>query len=227
MADVGRGRDRRQPTGVVGTVRFRTSFHNVIYDVFRARAWKETDSDVDWDVCWADTGWIRENFDNLRLADHQRVNHFRNHYELTRKDSMIKNLKRAQRGLQREGLDDEAAKYDFSPTTYVLPSDYGLFVEEFKNHAGAVWIMKPIGGAQGKGIFLFNKLSQITDWKKDHRWKADGPQAETYVVQKYIENPLLIGGKKFDLRLYALVTSYSPLQVYIYRGGFARFSSFR
>ena len=191
------------------------------------RAWKETDSDVDWDVCWADTGWIRENFDNLRLADHQRVNHFRNHYELTRKDSMIKNLKRAQRALLRDGADDEAAKYDFSPTTYVLPSDYGLFVEEFKNHAGAVWIMKPIGGAQGKGIFLFNKLSQITDWKKDHRWKADGPQAETYVVQKYIENPLLIGGKKFDLRLYALVTSYSPLQVYIYRGGFARFSSFR
>ena len=49
--------------------------------------------------------------------------------------------------------------------------------------------MKPIGGAQGKGIFLFNKLSQIADWKKDHRWKADNPQAETYVVQRYLENP--------------------------------------
>ena len=92
-------------------------------------------------------GWIRENFDNIRLNEHQRINHFRNHYELTRKDSMIKNLKRAQRALQREGLDEEAAKYDFSPTTYVLPADYGLFVEEFKNHVGAFWIMKPIGGA--------------------------------------------------------------------------------
>ena len=219
---------RRHSVGVQDrSVRFRTSFRNVIYDVFRARAWKETDSDTEWDVFWADVGWIRENFDNLRLQDHQRVNHFRNHYELTRKDLMIKNLKRQQRALAREGNDEEAAKYDFSPTTYVLPADYGLFNEEFKHHVGAFWIMKPIGGAQGKGIFLFNKLSQIADWKKDHRWKADNPQAETYVVQKYIENPLLVGGKKFDLRLYALVTSYSPLVVYLYRGGFARFSSFR
>ena len=51
---------QRRPKGVEGTVRFRTSFHNVVYDVFRARAWKETDSDVDWDVCWADTGAPRE-----------------------------------------------------------------------------------------------------------------------------------------------------------------------
>jgi hypothetical protein len=35
---------------------------------------------------------------------------------------MIKNLKRAQRALLREGLEEEAAKYDFSPTTYVLPT---------------------------------------------------------------------------------------------------------
>lgn len=36
--------------------------------------------------------------------------------------------------------------------------------------------MKPVGKAQGKGIFLFTKLSQISEWKKDHRWKTENPQ---------------------------------------------------
>ena len=79
--------------------------------------------------------------------------------------------------------------------------------------------MKPTGKSQGKGIFLFNKLSSIAGWEQS--------TAEPYIAQKYLGDPLLIGGKKFDLRLYALVTSYSPLTVYIYRGGFARFTHCR
>lgn len=56
--------------------------------------------------------------------------------------------------------------------------------------------MKPIGKAQGRGIFLFHKLSQIAQWKSDYRWKPDNPSVESYVVQRYISNPYLIGGKK-------------------------------
>ena len=48
---------------------------------------------------------------------------------------------------------------------------------------------------------------------------------ETYVVQRYIDKPYLVGGKKYDMRLYLLCLSYNPLTLYIYRRGFARFSS--
>lgn len=37
-----------------------------------------------------------------RLSDDQMVNHFPNHYELTRKDLMIKNIKRYRKELEKE-----------------------------------------------------------------------------------------------------------------------------
>lgn len=225
-------------------IKFKCAFHNTIYDVFKSRGFKETDSDLGWDIFWCDKQWIHDTFDHVRLQPQQRVNHFRNHYELTRKDLMIKNIKRAQKQAQKEGHLQEAQGYaSCSPLTFFLPIEYSMFVEEFKKQqsSGAVWIMKPIGSAQGKGIFLVDKLSQVSAWnprllKKDDepkpkRGPADREEEEDerkepqqYVCQRYLSNPLLIGGKKFDLRLYVLVTSYVPLVVYMYRSGFARFS---
>lgn len=140
-----------------------------------------------------------------RLSDDQLVNHFPNHYELTRKDLMIKNIKRYRKELEKEGSPlaekDENGKYiylgwcsaaavaglgirvrvnlpvtgsslrhaDFVPVTFMLPADYNLFVEEFRKNPSSTWIMKPCGKAQGKGIFLINKLSQIKKWSRDSR----------------------------------------------------------
>ncbi|MES1906788.1 MAG: hypothetical protein MHM6MM_000025 [Cercozoa sp. M6MM] len=221
-------------------VRFRTSLRNVVLDVMVRRGWKETEDDPDWDIFWADRLWLYEVFDHVHLRSHQRVNHFRNHYELTRKDRMVHNLKREKRRIEKAGKQEEA-KFDFFPKTFTLPAEYSLFVEEFKRKPGLRYIMKPVGRAQGRGIFLFRKLSQIADWKTK-KFDRDFPQhsaqsfvspsqleeenpQETYVVQRYIDAPYLIGGKKFDLRIFVLVTSYSPLNVYLYRSGFARFSS--
>lgn len=96
---------------------------------------------------------------------------------------MVKNLKRHKKQLEKEGKFEDANAYNFYPTTYNLPGDYSLFVEEFKKTAGTVWwIMKPIAKSQGKGIFLFNKLQQIAQWKNDFRWKPESPQAEPYIV---------------------------------------------
>ena len=181
---------------------------------------------------------MAEVFDTVHLHSWQRVNHFRNQRELCRKDLMVKNLKRFKRELQKEGLVEEADAYSFWPLTYVLPGDYALFVEEFKRNPASLWIMKPVGRSQGKGIFLFQHLRQINKWKSDSRYgakagtaKAEGGKeekdAETYVVQRYIANPYLISGRKFDIRMYALVTSYQPLVCWIHRAGFCRFSGVR
>lgn len=83
------------------------------------------------------------------------------------------------RQLERNDSHVEASKYMFLPPSFVLPDDYGLFLEAFKRNPGEVWIMKPVGRAQGKGIFLFTKLSQISNWRKDHKWKADQPQVQS------------------------------------------------
>jgi tubulin polyglutamylase TTLL9 len=54
---------------------------------------------------------------------------------------------------------------------------------------------------------------------------AEEKQKLWYVIQRYIQNPFLVGGRKFDIRLYALTLCFQPLIIYVYRGGFCRFSS--
>jgi tubulin polyglutamylase TTLL1 len=84
------------------------------------------------------------------------INHFPNHYELTRKDLMVKNIKRYRKELEKDGnplaeKDDYCVyKYlDFIPVTYMMPADYNLFAEDFKRDPNHTWIMKPAA----KGLF--------------------------------------------------------------------------
>ena len=62
-------------------------------------------------------------------------------------------------------------------------------------------------------------------WKTAEERKAENDNTESYIVSRYVQDPLLIGGKKFDLRVYVVVTSYRPLRAYVSRLGFARFCS--
>ena len=45
------------------------------------------------------------------------------------------------------------------------------------------------------------------------------------LASRYIANPHLINGLKYDLRVYVLVTSFNPLKIYMYNDGLVRFAT--
>lgn len=46
----------------------RCSTRNTVYEVLKSRpGWVETHDDVDWDLCWADVGWVRDMYDQIQV----------------------------------------------------------------------------------------------------------------------------------------------------------------
>ena len=72
--------------------------------------------------------------------------------------------------------------------------------------------MKPANSSRGRGIYIVDDISEVN---------VD----DTSVISRYITNPLLINGHKFDLRIYVVVTTIEPLRMYVYKEGLARFAS--
>lgn len=44
-------------------------------------------------------------------------------------------------------------------------------------------------------------------------------------MSQYVSNPHLIDGFKYDLRIYALVTCFDPLKIYLFKEGLVRFAT--
>ena len=71
-----------------------------------------------------------------------------------------------------------------------------------KENPGCCFIAKPSNGLKGKDIFLLRDYSDI-EYKK-FKEKTD------YIVQRYIDKPLLMDGYKFDLRVYVTLFGSDP-----------------
>ena len=117
-----------------------------------------------------------------------------------------------------------------------------------------LWIVKPGGLSRGRNIRIFRDYQKILEYAEvdpDKQLSAatmgqstsklntrvhylahqkaqnDDDFAFTrrvWVVQKYIENPMIIMNRKFDIRVWVIVPSWNPLRIYIWRNCYVRFA---
>ncbi len=120
--------------------------------------------------------------------------------------------------------------FEFFPQCYVWPKERDLIIDAFHNQPNQPWIIKPAGSSQGRGqlyslthstlsiyivcftgIYIATNVTQLpsNEIRGDDNW----------IVEKYINNPLLLHNKKFDLRLYVAITSFDPLKIYLHEEG--------
>lgn len=104
-------------------------------------------------------------------------------------------------------------EYQFYPRSWSYPEEcdkLDSYIKQRNQHGESpTFIFKPSHGSLGVDIFLFKDVNSL-----------DYP--EPAVIQEYISNPLLLEGLKFDMRLYVLVASYDPMEVYVSNTGLIR-----
>lgn len=174
---------------------------------------------------------------------YQRVNHFPGSFNFGRKDRLWINLKAK---AEKYGYDVFG---NFHPPTFILPQDYTALVEYWNSSEAnsedessddsartfspqrKVFICKPPASARGQGISIVSTLDELKTLMANTANAASTAKKKNktqMVVQEYISNPCLLhNDAKFDLRVYVLVTSISPLRLFIYEEGIVRFAANR
>ena len=90
-----------------------------------------------------------------------------------------------------------------------------------------LWILKATGFNRGNGIHVFKNIEQLelilNKYYDQYQNKNMGLKTSSFVIQKYIEQPLLIDGFKFDIRIFVLLDQ--NMNVYMFKEGYLRKSS--
>jgi len=179
-----------------------THIYNAVVNAFKNSGFQLIEKSNTWNVVW--TGYTK--YEDIReMNKYQKVNHFPGSIQLGRKDLLWKNMYRMRQKFGKE--------LDITPTTYLFPMDYNQFLlDREEEDDDVLYILKPVASSCGRGIKVISKNTKVL--------KQDG-----YLASKYVANPHLINGYKYDLRVYVLVTSYDPLRIYVYNDGLVRFAT--
>lgn len=150
------------------------------------------------------TSWGRQysNDEYDQCEDWQKINHYAGAFLMGRKDHLNSRM------YELKSRVNELA--DFYPTSFLLPEQKDLLLDAWTQYP--LWIVKPSASSRGRGIYLLSSVD-------------DQPPDEAGIVQQYIMKPMLITNRKFDIRLYALVSSISPLKIWMHTAGLARFAT--
>ncbi|XP_066296558.1 protein polyglycylase TTLL10-like isoform X2 [Branchiostoma lanceolatum] len=162
----------------------------------------------------------------------QLVNRIPNNAILTTKIGLLNSLREYERVMAKvkKGRYTRHLKMgDFFPESFRLDvrDDREAFFNTYQE--GETWICKPTGMNRGRGIFFISsqeevsslqeRLEVMTQNSKRARLPYKGPMAR--VIQRYVNKPLLLDGKKFDIRVYMLIACTNPYVV-MYHPGYAR-----
>ncbi|CAD8210274.1 unnamed protein product [Paramecium octaurelia] len=92
-----------------------------------------------------------------------------------------------------------------------------------------LWILKPTQYNRGRGIHVIKDLDQMThlldQYISGKQQMKDGQiiKSKQFVIQKYLEKPLLINNRKFDIRVWGLLNQ--DLEFYFFEQGYIRMAS--
>ncbi|NXA46758.1 TTLL4 polyglutamylase, partial [Nothocercus julius] len=176
---------------------------NIVKQTIGRSHFKVSKKSSDWLGCW---GHHMKSANFRAIREHQKLNHFPGSFQIGRKDRLWRNLLKMQTRYGKK-------EFNFFPQSFILPQDIKLLRKAWEEGASRQkWIVKPPASARGIGIQVIHKWSQL-------------PKKRPLLVQRYLHKPYLIGGSKFDLRIYVYVTCYDPLRVYLFKDGLVRFAS--
>lgn len=98
------------------------------------------------------------------------------------------------------------------------PSECRRFFAYAAEYPDAYWIKKPILGQGGTGITLHTTVKDFDNLRACKKASKSAASNTKVIIQEYIKKPLLIHGKKFDIRVYMLVSSSNPYFVFYHPG---------